>query len=51
MIAEKVSVQLGHLTLAVAAPVRLSKRFQPREFIPVPGAAALKHNEAAWAAL
>lgn len=47
MIAEEVSVQLGHLTLAVAAPVRISKRFQPQEFIP----AALRPSEAAWAAL
>lgn len=44
MIAEAVSVQLGHLTLAVAVPVGTSKT------TPAPGAAAWRPGEAAGAA-
>lgn len=44
MIAEEVSVQLGHLMLAVAVPVGTSK------MTPAPGAAALRPGEAAGAA-
>lgn len=51
MIAEEVSVQLGHLTLAVAAPVRISKMIPASGVDSSPGAAALRPSEAAWAAL
>lgn len=44
MVAEEVSVQLGHLLLAVAVPVRTSK------MSPAPGSSALRASEASEAA-